>query len=457
METRANYVVVGIFTLSVILAAFGFVYWSSGLGTRTDTVTLMVRIPGSAGGLGRGSAVLFNGIKVGDITRLYIDPSQPTNAIAVTQVDRLTPITRSTTAGIGLAGLTGQANIELRGGSPDEPNLLAEAQERDETAVITAEPSAVTNLLQTAQDVLQRADAAFASLEGFLGEARRPLTETVENVERFSQALSRNADGIDAFLANFSDLSQSLGTASSRLDATLQAAEDLLSAVDRDAVANVVSNVETFTQRLEAASGQLEGIMASVDGAVRSVGEFTEGATQTLARVDAIVDSVDPADIGSSLSNIEAASQDARSAAAEINSLTGTIGARSDDIDQMITDAREMAGRLNQASTRVDGVLVKLDALLGSEESEGIVSTANETLLAFRRVADTLNARLGTITEGLTRFSGQGLREIETLVRDSRRSVSRIERAITELERNPQRILSGGEGEVRQYDTRRRR
>ncbi|TIW71398.1 MAG: MCE family protein, partial [Mesorhizobium sp.] len=53
--------------------------------------------------------------------------------------------------------------------------------------------------------------------------------------------------------------------------------------------------------------------------------------------------------------------------------------------------------------------------------------------------------------------SGQGLQNVEALVQDSRRSINRIEEAVTDLSRNPQRILSGGEGEVRQFDGRARR
>ena len=67
METRANYVLVGFFTVLVILAAFGFVYWSANIGDRGETAVLRFRIPGSASGLSRGSAVLFNGVKVGDV------------------------------------------------------------------------------------------------------------------------------------------------------------------------------------------------------------------------------------------------------------------------------------------------------------------------------------------------------------------------------------------------------
>jgi phospholipid/cholesterol/gamma-HCH transport system substrate-binding protein len=105
METRANYVIVGIFTLVAIVAAFAFVYWTSAIGDRGETATLRVRIPGSASGLGRGSAVLFNGVKVGDVRRVYIDVLNPTVAIADAEIDRLTPITKSTQADIGIAGL----------------------------------------------------------------------------------------------------------------------------------------------------------------------------------------------------------------------------------------------------------------------------------------------------------------------------------------------------------------
>ena len=59
--------------------------------------------------------MLFNGVKVGDVRRVFIDVDNPAVAIADTLVDRNTPITRSTQADIGLAGLTGQANVELKG------------------------------------------------------------------------------------------------------------------------------------------------------------------------------------------------------------------------------------------------------------------------------------------------------------------------------------------------------
>jgi phospholipid/cholesterol/gamma-HCH transport system substrate-binding protein len=457
METRANYVIVGIFTLVAILAAFAFVYWTAAIGDRGETTLLRVRIPGSASGLGRGSFVLFNGVKVGDVKRVYIDVDNPTVAIADTEIDRMTPITKSTQADIGLAGLTGQANIELKGADPKEPKLLDQAEKEGKVAEIVANPSAVTNLLQTAQNIFTRADKVLSELEGFTKDVRGPLTQTVQNVQTFSDALAKNSDGIDKFLSSVSALSDELKGVSGKLDGTLKAAEGLLNAVDRDKIKSIVANVDTVTANLKQTSQQLDGVIKNVDTAVGSVNDFAKQTQGTLAKVDGVLEGVDPAQVREALANIQKASENANKAAADIAVVTDKFANRADDIDQTIKDAKQLAQRLNDASVRVDGILARVDTLLGSGQADGVMADARDTLKSFKQVADTLNARLGVITDNLARFSGQGLSNVEALVQDSRRSISRIEEAVTDLSRNPQRILSGGDGEVRQFDGRARR
>lgn len=457
METRANYVIVGIFTLAAILAAFAFVYWTAAIGERGETAMLRVRIPGSASGLGRGSFVLFNGVRVGDVRRVYIDLANPTAAIAEAEIGRTTPITKSTQADIGLATLTGQANIELRGADLKEVNLLDQAEAEGRVAEIVANPSAVTNLLQTAQNIFTRADTVLTQLEGFTRDVRGPLTQTVNNVQTFSDALARNSDGIDKFLASVSSLSDELRGVSGKLDGTLKAAEGLLNAVDKDQIKSIVANVDTVTKNLKETSKQFDTVVRNVDTAVGSINDFAQRTQGTLAKVDGVLDGIDPAQVRTALANIQKASENANEAAADIAKVTNKFANRADDIDQTIKDAQQLAERLNDASVRVDGILAKVDTLLGSGQADGMIADARNTLKSFKQVADTLNARLGTITDNLARFSGQGLQDVEALVQDSRRSISRIEEAVTDLSRNPQRILSGGEGEVRQFDGRARR
>ena len=77
METRANYIAVGLMTLVAIVAAFFFIYWAGNYEGGDDRRALNVRIVGSVSGLAVGSAVQFNGIDVGRVTALGLDQSDP--------------------------------------------------------------------------------------------------------------------------------------------------------------------------------------------------------------------------------------------------------------------------------------------------------------------------------------------------------------------------------------------
>ena len=128
----------------------------------------------------------------------------------------------------------------------------------------------------------------------------------------------------------------------------------------------------------------------------------------------------------------------------------------SGDVQHIVKDAKEMMARLNAASARADSVMQKVDALISDNGKDSVVAQTKATLQSIQNTSDTLNARLGPITDNLQRFSGQGLRDVQALVTDSRRSVQRIEQAITDLERDPQRLIFGGQGNVPRYDGRTR-
>ncbi len=219
METKANYVIVGIFTVVAIVAAFVFVYWTAAIGDRGETAVLRVRIPGSAAGLGRGSAVLFNGVKVGDVQPRLHRRQRPVDrhrrhrdrpADAAHQVDQGRYRHRR-------PHRPGQHRA-ARAPTSQEPKLLDEAEATGRIAEITANPSAVTNLLETAQDIFTRADKVLSNLEGFVTDVRAPLTDTINNAQKFSEALGNNADGVDDFLASVTKLSKQLAGASDKLE-----------------------------------------------------------------------------------------------------------------------------------------------------------------------------------------------------------------------------------------------
>ena len=456
METRANYAIVGFFTLVVMLSAFGFVYWMARYGNTGETSPLIVRIPGSANGLSNGSAVRFNGIPYGVIRSISIDPDSPDFVIAETTVRADAPIYTDTRAALEIQGLTGSAYIELQGGSPSNPNILSRARELGETAIIVADPSGVTNLLATADDILARANRVIGEVEGFIKDARAPLTQTLKNTEVFTAALRDNADGVEDFLKSMASISETVKSLSGRIDSALGSAERLLNSVDAEKVDRILANVDKATADVAGASGEIAKTLESFSNAADSLQSFAADAGTSLDKVDKIIGSIDPAKVGQTMDDIALASADARKALADARSVVETFSARKEDYDLIITNAKELTAKLNTASTRVDGVLAKIDGFLGEGDASTLIADAQATLKSFRDVADSLNARIGPIADNLQRFSGSGLRGVEDLVNDARRSIQRIERTISTIEQDPQRLIFGGDT-VKQYDGRNRR
>jgi phospholipid/cholesterol/gamma-HCH transport system substrate-binding protein len=456
METKANYAIVGFFTVMVIFAAFGFVYWMSQYGRSGQMVELVISIPGSANGLSVGSPVRFNGIPVGSVRSLAINSNDPRYSVAVTEVSADAPVLKSTTATLEIQGLTGAAYIELSGGNRGEENILKKALEEGKSAQMQADQSSVTSLLATADKIMDRANDAIGDIQGFVKDVRGPLTNTISNADRFSKALADNSEGVDEFLKSVSALSTSITAAAGKLDSTLASADILVKSVDPKKIDHIVSNVEKISDELSAASGGIADTIASIKKTAETYQRVGENANATLSRVDTLIAAVDTQKVGGVVNDVSAASADARKTVASISEFAERIKGRQNDIDQTITDVTQMANKLNAASSRVDGILVKLDGFLGDADAPSLSADARATLASFRKMADNLNAQIGPIADNLKRFSGSGLRDVEALVGETRRAVQTLDNTISTFDRDPQRLLFGGET-VKQYDGRARR
>src|SRR5260221_14367491 len=156
METRAPFVVVGVFVLAAIAAVFGFVYWLHNTGGLGPRATYHVQFDGSVPGLLVGATVLFNGIRVGEVTDLGLAPDSPRRVHATISVASTTPVRSDTKVGLEFQGLTGVPVIALEGGM-----LLSNS---GEVPTLIAEPGAGQGMTQAARDALRR---------GGLGAAER--------------------------------------------------------------------------------------------------------------------------------------------------------------------------------------------------------------------------------------------------------------------------------------------
>ncbi len=117
MEIRARYTLIGLFTLATVAAAFAFVYWLNHAGGLRQQTRYQARFENTVSGLLKGSAVLFNGIRVGEIVALELSSDNPKLVTATLSVDSSTPVRSDTKAGIEFQGLTSSPVLSLRGGA----------------------------------------------------------------------------------------------------------------------------------------------------------------------------------------------------------------------------------------------------------------------------------------------------------------------------------------------------
>ena len=106
METKANYTLIGAFTLGIIASAFLFVFWFSGTRDEHRNVFSVI-FSGSVSGLSRGSQVLFNGLRVGEVTAIDIMESDPSRVEALISISPRAKVTSDTRARLEFQGLTG--------------------------------------------------------------------------------------------------------------------------------------------------------------------------------------------------------------------------------------------------------------------------------------------------------------------------------------------------------------
>jgi phospholipid/cholesterol/gamma-HCH transport system substrate-binding protein len=176
----------------VFLLGFGLVYWLQGTAGLQQRSIYRVRFENSVPGLLKGSAVLFNGIRVGEVVALELDPDHTRRVTATIAVDPGTPVHADTEVGLEFGGLMGgTAAVSLTGGTPTSPAL---SSGRDQPPVLVADAAAGQSMTQVAREALRR-------LNAILGDNSDSLHATITNLETFSGVLARNSDRLEGILA----------------------------------------------------------------------------------------------------------------------------------------------------------------------------------------------------------------------------------------------------------------
>ena len=198
METRAHHVLIGLFSVLVVVGAMLFGLWLAKASMDSTFKDYEVVFNEAVSGLSKGSSVQYNGIKVGDVIELRLDDKDPRRVLARIRLAANTPVKVDTKAKLALTGVTGTSIIQLSGGDPNSPDLKGKDGKLPE---IVASPSPIARLLTDGSDVM-------ANVNMLLHNANRLFSE--DNVDRVSKTLDNLEQTTTAIAGQRGDISQTL-------------------------------------------------------------------------------------------------------------------------------------------------------------------------------------------------------------------------------------------------------
>ncbi len=199
MESKANFLLVGIFITVFGLALISFIFWMGKYGDEADSFDYYkAYITDSVSGLNPESPVKYKGMEIGSVQSLSINPNNSEEIEVSLKIKKGIPIKEDNYITLAALGITGLSYIEIEGGSNAAPLL----KKGDEVAIIPSQKSFLSELSVSAKNIAKSVDEAVGKISILLNE--------------------KNLDNIGKLLANLGDITSHIQSNKANIDALLQ-------------------------------------------------------------------------------------------------------------------------------------------------------------------------------------------------------------------------------------------
>lgn len=486
METRANYVLIGAFTLSGLVALLGFVLWFAQVELDRQFAYYDIRFS-SVAGLSEASEVRFAGLPVGQVVDVRLAPDRTGEVLVRVEVAAETPVRTSSVATIESLGVTGVSFVGISPGSREDPQLEPGTfgdvpvipSERSVLETLTDDaPALIEELLATAQQIgeilgpanqeriaaildnleqssgnLGQALDDIAQVTGVVSEAGTQIAEFTGRLESIADAATQTFAEADRTLGDVSDLAVRAQTTLDRGDEALVAAtqfleggvpaliEDLQQTTDalRTEIRRIGDDAETLVENLQGTGQLASARLVEAEATITAANSALAQLERTLATVETTSQQVDTflaedaAPLAADARGLIANADRVVNAAVEIAEV---------DLPMIFADIRtaseravevidSVGGDLSDAAGRVDGLSEDASAALA--EVSDTFARARGTLDRLDTTLDTGDATLGAAQDAFEAADTLLRGEVGTLVTDLRGSLGRLEEAIGQV------------------------
>ncbi|HUI35297.1 MAG TPA: MlaD family protein [Stellaceae bacterium] len=200
METRAHYVAVGAFVLALVFLAFTAVLWLAGTQFAVSYDHYDIFFKGPVTGLSKGAAVDYNGIRVGQVSEIEIDPNNVEQIRVTVEIKSTVVIKEDAAANVETNILSGVSYVLITRGTQEAKKLVAHDGQR--YPVIRPRRSTLASISARGPQLLEKLDDILDQVEDLLNDHNREVfASTLEHVEKFTGSLSAHSDDIGQLVA----------------------------------------------------------------------------------------------------------------------------------------------------------------------------------------------------------------------------------------------------------------
>jgi phospholipid/cholesterol/gamma-HCH transport system substrate-binding protein len=257
------------------VAAVLFSLWLAKAGQDAETRDYDIVFLEGVRGLSRGSAVQYNGLRVGEVRQLRLDPNDLQRVRAQVSIQASIPIHEDTQARLALAGITGQSVIELSGGTPNSPLLEATG---DGLPMIVASPSPLAQLMAGGEELMTQISKLLDNANTFLSsENSQSLSASLQKLEVLMGQLSTASEGVPSLVKELSQASQQATT-------LLSSTQGLVDRQGTQAMNAIQKSMEDFSRATQSLNKLLEQNSAAIGRGAQGLTEI-EPALRELRQV----------------------------------------------------------------------------------------------------------------------------------------------------------------------------
>lgn len=294
METRAHHVLIGLFTVLVVGAALAFALWLGKSDADRQFEVYDIVFQEAVSGLSKGGTVEFNGIKIGDVVSLRLDPEDAHRVIARVRVDSAAPVRSDTRARLVPAGITGLSMIRLTSGDDPNSTKLSADNNGDGDGVprIIAVPSPFSQLLADGEDVVTNVNELMVQARAlFSPDNVAAIGRTFDNLEQTTAALAAQREDVGAALKQITLASAAASTALAEATRVLGTANRLVETQGTQTLDSARDAMVAFERAMGSVDRLLADNRGQLDAGMRGLAEVGPAVAElrtTLASLRAI-------------------------------------------------------------------------------------------------------------------------------------------------------------------------